>query len=111
MEAKIIAPGGAVRVRPIPEGFIFTALCVGHCRGCGGKGRREFPMPERHPKRNPAIDPRACHDCNGTGEAYVWEGSRIAAMLDAVPEAEPERHESVRLFTPAPNQISGQLSL
>lgn len=85
LQATIIAPGGSVRTRSIPAGFIFADLCAGACGGCAGSGKRDYPMPESHPKRNPAIPPRACHDCNGTGLAHVCEGSRIAAMLDAMP--------------------------
>jgi hypothetical protein len=113
MQATIIAPRGATRTLPIPEGFVFADLCAGQCRACAGSGRRDIAMPESHPKRNPSIPPRACHDCNGTGQAHVWEGSRIAAMLDR--EAETNVHEpqgeAMRLFSPAPNQLAGQMSL
>lgn len=102
LQVKVIAVGGAVRTVPMPDGFLFADLSTGRCGACAGTGRREFPMPERHPRRNPAIRPRDCHDCNGTGDAHVHEGSRIAAMLDAARERTAERHETVELFTPAP---------
>jgi hypothetical protein len=113
MLARIISPRGSVRTRPIPAGFIFSDLCTGRCRGCGGAGRRDHPIPDGHPKRNPALPARACHECNGTGRAHVWEGSRIAAMLDVEAERvdRAPQGETVRLFTPAPTEIPGQLAL
>lgn len=50
-------------------------------------------------------------EVDGVGRGPVTIAYSYAELGLPVPSADPERHESMRLFTPAPNQIPGQLSL